>query len=68
MTFPYGSDEWGADGQPIFIAGEFRFNLGQSQIDDGAYLQVYNRNADTTVPYTMYIERDDSHQNGHGAN
>ena len=54
---PLRFDEWGADGQPIFIAGEFRFNLGQSQIDDGAYLQVYNRNADTRVPYTMFIDR-----------
>ena len=38
--------------------------LNQSQINDNAYLQVYNRNPDTTVPYTMYIERDDSHVNG----
>ena len=40
--------------------------LSQSQVNANSYLQVYNRNADTTVPYTMYIERDDSHQNGHG--
>ena len=58
---PLRFEERGADGQPIFIAGEFRFVLGQSQIDDGAYLQVYNRNPDTRVPYTMNIERNDSH-------
>ena len=58
---PLRFDERGADGQPIFIAGEFRFVLDQSQIDDGAYLQVYNRNPDTRVPYTMNIERNDSH-------
>ena len=53
-------DERGADGQPIFIAGEFGLVLNQSQVNANSYLQVYNRNADTTVPYTMYIERDDS--------
>ena len=33
---PLRFDERGADGQPIFIAGDFRFNLGQSQIDPTA--------------------------------
>ena len=61
-------DERGADGQPIFIAGEFGLVLSQSQVNANSYLQVYNRNADTTVPYTMMIERDNSHVNGHGAN
>ena len=61
LDVPLRFDERGADGQPIFIAGEFRLNLGQSQINDGAYFQVYNRNPDTRVPYTMNIERNDSH-------
>ena len=35
--------------------------MSQSQIDDGAYLQVYNRNTDTTVPYNTVIDRKDGH-------
>ena len=55
-------DERDADEHlPIFIAGEFRLPLNGEQTNPDKYMQVYNRNRDTTVPYTMYIERDDSY-------
>ena len=61
---------WETDANDVrtYIAGEFRLNLSQSQIDDGAYLRVYNRNPDTTVPYTMFIDRDDSSVNRDDSN
>ena len=62
LNVPLRFDERDADGLAIYIAGEFRLVLSQSQIDDSAYLQVYNRNSDTTVPYTMDIDRKDWHQ------
>ena len=61
-------DERDANNNHIYIEGEFTLGLNQQQVGNGRYLQVYNRNADTSVPYAMYIERDDSHGNGQGAN
>ena len=51
-----------------YIEGEFKLVLNQQQVGNGRYLQIYNRNPDTTVPYTMFIDRDDSHTNGTPSN
>ena len=61
---------WETDANDVrtYIEGEFRAVLSQSQISDGAYLQVYNRNPDTTVPYNMFIIRDDSSLNRDDSN
>ena len=58
----------GSNADRTYIEGEFKLVMSQSQIDDGAYLQLYNRNPDTRVPYTMFIVRDDSSVNRDDSN
>ena len=61
---------WETDANDVrtYIEGEFRLVLNRSQVNDNAYLQVYNRNPDTRVPYTMFIDRDQSSVNRDDSN